>query len=116
MAFEEIDHSSEKILKLFLKFDVLSVDQLAVLLEKPPLDFSGFLSLLLKGGYIQNDETGKANDVTVYLDGRYCPTTKGRIYFDLRFRSRLYTASRSILCPIIVSIVTTLITMFLKGL
>lgn len=120
MAFEELDHYSEKILKLFLKFGSLKVDQLAVLLEKNPFDFSGYLALLLNGGYIQNDAIGKSKDCTVYLDGKYRPTMKGRIYFDLRFRSRLYAVSRSVLAPLAVSIigsiVTTLITLFIKGL
>ena len=45
----------------------------------------------------------------------YLLTSKGRIYFKLELLYYFETITKSILCPIIVALFTTLITLWLKG-
>ncbi|WP_297966989.1 hypothetical protein [uncultured Anaerovibrio sp.] len=106
MAFEELDYKSEKILKYFKKH---------VLLNSTWDDYDGFLCILLKAGYIQNKDIHHCKYKTLYQDGTYEITTLGRIYFDLRFKSRLYGISRSLIAPIVVSLITNLVVILLKG-
>ena len=42
-------------------------------------------------------------------------TAKGRIYFKLEFLYYFEIVTKSIICPIIVAFITTLITLWLKG-
>ena len=115
MAFEELDYKSESILKFFKKYETLNLSQLDILLNSTWDDYDGFLSILLKAGYIQNKDIHHCKDKTLYQDGTYEITTLGRIYFDLRFKSRLYAISRSLVAPIAVSLITNLLIILLKG-
>ena len=45
----------------------------------------------------------------------YLLTAKGRIYYKLKLSYYLDIATKSIFCPIIVALITTLITLWLKG-
>ena len=115
MAFEELDYKSESILKFFKKYETLNLSQLDILLNSTWDDYAGFLCILLKAGYIQNKDIHHGEDKTLYQDGTYEITTLGRIYFDLRFKSRLYAISRSLVAPIAVSLITNLLIILLKG-
>lgn len=104
---------SEKVLKLFFKHELLSVSQLSVLCS---FDASNYLSTLIRNRYIENADIGKSNDPRVYMDGAYRITMNGKIYFDLKKQFFIEAVSKSIIAPIIVAFITTLITLLVKGL
>ncbi len=110
MAFEELDNNSEKILKLFQKFNTLNTSQLDVLIQDNISNYEGFLSILLKADYIQNADINHASDKTLYQDGTYSITTLGRVYFNLKLKNWIYGVFRSVIAPIVVSIITSIIT------
>lgn len=120
LAFTELDTESEKILKLLLKHDTLNMSQISVLMNKNTFDFGGYMVILINKGYIQNSDIGKANDKIIYADGVYHITTSGKVYFDLKQNELKRFVMRSIYVPIgiaiVVSIITTLITLWLKSL
>ena len=115
MSFEGLDYKSEKILQHFKKYDTLNISQLNILLDSRFGDYGGFLVILLKSGYIQNAEAGRRDDKMLYQNGTYSITTLGKVYFDLRFKSRLYAVSRSLIAPIVVSLITNLAIILLRG-
>lgn len=113
MPFTRLDSRSEKVLKLFFKHELLSVSQLSVLCS---FDASNYLSILIRNKYIENADIGKSNDPRVYMDGAYRITMNGKIYFDLKKQFFIEAVSKSIIAPIIVAFITTLITLLVKGL
>jgi len=113
MPFTRLDSKSEKVLKLFFKYEMLSVSQLSVLSS---FDATDYLSILINKNYIRNADTDKKDDPLVYMDGTYRITMQGRIYFDLKRQWFIESISKSIIAPIIVAFITTLITLLIKGL
>ena len=120
MAFEELDTISEKLLNIFKKHGTLTLSELSVLINIDQGSFGDYIKILLDKGYLTNSYIGKENDKTVYYGGSYTITTQGRIYFDLKNNEWKRFLKRSVLIPavvaIIMAIITTEITLFLKSL
>ena len=114
VPFSELDYKSEKILKHFEKYKTLNTSQLDILTDSNWMEYGGLLKILLMAGYIQNADINLSSDKTVYQNGVYSITTSGRIYFSLRLKNRLYAISRSLIAPIVVSLITNLIIILLK--
>lgn len=120
MAFEELDTISEKLLDIFKKHGTLTLSELSVLVNIDQGAFAGYIQILLNKGYLVNSAIGKEDDKAVYYGGSYKITTQGRIYFDLKNNEWKRFLKRSVLIPavvaLIMAIITTEITLFLKSL
>lgn len=110
MPIDELDRSSEGLLNLFLKEQTLNISQIEIVLHQSVFDFSGYLGILLKRGYIQNADISNPNDEVVHMDGTYRITTAGENYFDFKSQAKWKYISRSVLTPIVLSFITALIT------
>ena len=75
---------------------------------------------LVDNKLISKECIAKSNGISVSGENYYRSTLKGKSYFKSNFivhlNKFLYSCLNSILCPIIVSVITTLITIWLSGL
>lgn len=118
MSFEQLDPMSENILKCFVKQERLNLNSLSLIMKQDAWLLVDYMPILLHKGYIKNPKS--AGDTVIYMDKTYVVTTAGKIYFDMKTIERNNFIKRSILVPIalaiITSIITTEITLILKGL
>ena len=107
--FQEIDSTSEKILKYILENQPVTVDEIYKnFFNSMGVGLSYHLKFLIKEVLITQTSEG-------YIDCLYQPTTTGFVYFRVRNKNRFYLFFRSIVAPIIVSFLTTLLTLWLNG-
>lgn len=118
MSFEQLNSTSEKILKYFVEYERLDLNSLSLIMDQDAWLLADYMSILLSKRYIKNPQS--ADDIVFYMDKTYIITTAGKNYFDMKTIERNNFIKRSILIPIalaiIISIITTEITLILKGL
>lgn len=102
--FEEIDSTSETILSFIIDNQPVSPEQLR---QK----FKGLLPNTLEAHIIF-----LAEEKLIASDGdNYYSSAFGTVYFKRKLKSRVYAVARSIIAPVIVSAITTLLTLKLNG-
>lgn len=103
----ELSGTPRKLFKLIYKRyndnNVISTDELKKLFPNQ-IELEEDLSYLFNLGLIDHD-----------YNWHFILTAKGRIYFKLKTKNSIEILLKSIFCPIIVSFITALITMWLKG-
>lgn len=107
--FQEIDGTSEKILNYILENHPVTVEAIyKKFFDTTGIGLSYHLKFLIKEDLITQTSDG-------YIDCLYEPATAGFVYFKVRNKNRFYLFFRSIVAPIIVSFLTTLLTLSLNG-
>ena len=116
MKYEPLDSKSEQILKLFEKYRVLSVQNVAAKLNIEWFVAADYIRLLEQDKFIGPYSMSVMNPNVITQEMAFIITTKGDIYFDLKRTHKINVIKTSVLIPILVTILTNLVTSLISSL
>lgn len=101
-----LSNLQRKLLKYIVKNPNVLFDQIKKHFRISHDDLLDNLTILRNLGYLEQD---------CNFRGFVYPTTNGKNYFEFETKNSFEIVIKSVVCPIIVSFITTLITLWLKG-
>lgn len=115
MIYQPLDSISEKILALYTKKRILSIQSVANILNMEWYVVAEYVKLLVQDNYLGPYSINAKTESIITAEMAFIIDTKGLIYFDLQRKYRIMTFQNSVLVPIAVTLITNTITKVLAS-